>query len=91
LRRLGDSGRRTIVKVATGRVSSNGGVGRVDVVLFVANGSLDPLHVLHVAHPDVMSGLTGPDGSRNESGDISKKDYLVEETERSDCLSGSTE
>jgi len=71
---LRHDGRSTVVKVATGGICTggNGGVRGVDVVLFVADGSLDPLDILHVGHPDVVSGLAGPYGSRQEGTNISE-------------------
>jgi len=87
LRRNGGS---TVVEVGAGGVCDNGRVRRVDV-LFVADRSRDPSKFLHVGHPDVAAGLTGPGGSYDERDDIYEKDYPVEETECSDRLGGSTE
>lgn len=69
--RVRRNGGSTIVGVVTRGVHGNGGVRGVDV-LFVADRPRDPLKFLHVDQPDATAGLTSPDCSRNEYGDISE-------------------
>jgi len=82
----------SVIGNAARGVGDNGGVRRVDVVLFVADWSRNPLKFLHVGQPDVgVAGLPSSDGGHDNGDDVSRKDYPVEETKRSDRLSGSAE
>lgn len=98
-----------VIEIATRRVDSNGGVRGVDIVLFVADCSGDPLKFPHVGQPNVaVAGLTSSDGGHGKGADVSENckgfsatnmtisatrrtDYPVQETKRSDRLSGSTD
>ena len=71
---LGRNGGCTVVRGAARGVGGNGGVRRVDVALLVVNGPRDPLEILHVGQPDVVTSLASPDGSRNEGANVSE-DY----------------
>jgi len=68
--RLRRNGGSTVVGDAARGVGDNGGVGRVDVVLFVVGRSRDPLKLLHIDQPDVAASLTGSGGGHNECDNI---------------------
>lgn len=66
------NGGDAVVGVVTRGVSSNGGVGGVHAVLFVADRSRNPPESLHVSHPDVAADLASPDSSHDERDDVSE-------------------
>lgn len=60
-------------RVTTARgVCSTGGLGRYLLGLAEVGGSLDPLDMLDISHPDALSGLVSPEGVGKESDDVSE-------------------
>jgi len=78
-----------ITRVAARRVGGDIGVRRDEVGLFVVGRPLKPTDVLHVGHPNIVSGLSSPDAKGNQGDGIPEKHCPKDETERGDPLSGS--
>ena len=61
-----------VARVAARGVEGDGGVRRIDIVLFAAGGFQGPPDFPHVGQPDVLSGFTSLDGSYDEGNDAYK-------------------
>jgi hypothetical protein len=72
LLRMGRNRTSHVSRVAARGVCGNVGVRGGKVGLFVVYGSLKPTDVLHVGHPNVLSGLSSPDSEAKQSDDISE-------------------
>lgn len=59
-----------VTRVATRRVGGDIGVRRGEIGLFVVSSSLKPTDVLHVGHPNIVSGLSSPDAKGNQGDGI---------------------
>lgn len=71
---LGRNWASYVTGVAARRVGGDIGVRRGEIGLFVVGSSLKPTDVLHVGHPNVVSGLSSPD-SKGKQGDGISENY----------------